>query len=86
MSSDLSRQTWSPLHQATPDEQTKAARYVASVAVDADDCRELLEALGLVRRVREHGMRGYRQGCLCKTCRKANAARNQRQRAKGSAK
>lgn len=83
MSSDLSRKTWTTLDQATPDEQTKARRYVASVAVDAEDCRQLLEVLGLCgRRIREHGMPGYRQGCRCKTCRRANAARNRSQRAR----
>ncbi|WP_069769741.1 hypothetical protein [Streptomyces sp. LUP30] len=32
----------------TRDEQLAAARYTAAQAVDADDCRQLLDALGLL--------------------------------------
>jgi hypothetical protein len=81
---ELARHAWTTLDHATPDEQTKARRYVASIAHNADDCRELLDILGLLARpvIRVHGMPGYRKGCRCKTCRKGNAMRNQRQRAR----
>lgn len=33
----------------TPEELRKAMRYIASEATDAEDCRELLLALGLIK-------------------------------------
>lgn len=83
MSSDLSRRTWGPHDHATADEQIKASRYVASIAHDKTDCSHLLDVLGLLPAlaVVEHGMPGYRAGCRCQTCRRANANRNRRQRA-----
>jgi hypothetical protein len=84
MSLDLNRRTWGVHDTATAEEKEAAARYVASVAEDAADCRQLLDLLGLLPKhltVTEHGMRGYRQGCTCGTCRKANAKRNERQKA-----
>jgi hypothetical protein len=83
VSLDLNRRTWGPQDHATADEQEKATKYVASIAYDADDCRHLLDVLGLLPKhlTAAHGMPGYRQGCHCETCRKANANRTQRQRA-----
>lgn len=83
MGLDLSRQTWGPHDHATVDEKEAASRYVASVAEDADDCRQLLDLLGLLpkRLTVEHGMPGYRAGCTCKRCRKANENRIRGQRA-----
>jgi hypothetical protein len=84
VSLDLDRQTWGVHDTATTDEKTAASRYVASMAVDAADCRLLLDVLGLLPKrltVTEHGMRGYRQGCTCPVCRKANQARSQQRRA-----
>jgi hypothetical protein len=84
MSLDLNRRTWGVHDSAAPEEKEAAARYVASVAEDAADCRQLLDALGLLPKrltVVEHGMPGYRAGCTCKRCRKANQNRNRRQRA-----
>jgi hypothetical protein len=83
MSLDLNRQTWGVHDTATADEKTAATRYVASIAVDAADCRQLLDLLGLLPKhlaVVEHGMPGYRQGCKCGRCRKANANDSQRKR------
>jgi hypothetical protein len=83
MGLDLNRRTWSVKEQATSSEQRVASLYVASVAADAADATHLLAALGLlprhhpaVMRADEHGMRGYRIGCRCKTCRKAKRARD----------
>jgi hypothetical protein len=72
--------------EATEDEQQRAALYVASVAVDKADCTHLLAVLGLLpkRLTVGHGMAGYRAGCRCKRCRKANTERNRRQRAEQS--
>lgn len=84
MSLDLNRQTWGVDTTATASEKRAATHYVASIAVDADDCRHLLDILGLLPKrltVTEHGMPGYRAGCTCKRCRKANQNRNRRQRA-----
>jgi hypothetical protein len=83
MSLDLNRQTWGVHDSATADEKEKATRYVASVADDADDCRQLLDLLGLLPKrltVVEHGMPGYRAGCKCPVCMEANRIRNQEQR------
>lgn len=84
MGMDLTRQTWSPKDEATAAEKDAAALYVASVATGPADCRQLLDVLGLLpkRLTVTHGMSGYRQGCKCKRCRRANANRLQRQRAK----
>lgn len=83
MSLELNSRTWGPHDEATPAEKTAATRYVASVATSAADCRHLLDVLGLLpkQRITEHGMTGYRQGCRCVACKRANTARNQRQRA-----
>lgn len=83
MSADLNRRTWSPKDEATRDEKDKAALYVASIADNRTDCHQLLAALDLlpVRLVTNHGMTGYRAGCKCTKCRKANANRTRRQRA-----
>jgi hypothetical protein len=88
MSLDLNRQTWGVHDSAAPEEKEAAARYVASVAEDAADCRELLDALGLLPKhltVVEHGMPGYRAGCKCPVCMEANRIRNQEQRAVAAA-
>jgi len=68
----------------------KAALAVADRGRDADDCRQLLDMLGLLaeltpapkkRRGRppvDHGhgdYRTYRKGCRCDACRKANSDR-----------
>ncbi|MBC2903195.1 hypothetical protein [Streptomyces cupreus] len=84
MSLDLNRQTWGIHDHATPDEKQRATLYVASQARDAADCRQLLDVLGLLPKhvVAEHGMRGYRQGCRCPLCRKANTERTYRQKTK----
>ncbi|MFJ5967936.1 hypothetical protein [Streptomyces sp. NPDC093060] len=65
----------------------KAALYVASNAVGKADCTELLAMLGLLpashpeaHRPDDHGLPGYRAGCRCKRCRKANANRSVRER------
>jgi hypothetical protein len=82
MSGDLESRTWGRHVTATAEEKTAATRFVASKAVDADDCRLLLDVLGLLpKAVTEHGMAGYRQGCRCRLCKRANAARTRRQRA-----
>lgn len=87
MGLDLNRQTWSPHDTASVDERQAASRYVASVSTDAEDATRLLAMLGLlprhhpaVMRPDEHGMRGYRLGCKCPTCRKAKRARDTVQR------
>jgi hypothetical protein len=82
-SSDLSRRTWGINEQATPEEQRRATRYVASVADSPADCRRLLDALGLLpaRMTATHGLPGYRAGCRCDRCVAANRRRLQRQRA-----
>lgn len=84
MGLDMDQQTWSPYDEATNAQKDAAALYVASVATGPADCRQLLDALGLLpkRLTVVHGLPGYRQGCKCRKCRKANADRNQRQRAK----
>lgn len=84
MSLDLNRRTWGVHDEASPQEQQRAARYVAAVATSADDCRQLLDVLGLLPKLLtvKHGMPGYRAGCRCKRCRKANANRTQKQRAR----
>lgn len=46
--SDLPHFERLPLSANTRDEQLAAARYAAARAVDADDCRDLLDALGLL--------------------------------------
>ncbi|MFJ8785008.1 hypothetical protein [Streptomyces sp. NPDC102476] len=83
MTLDLNSRTWGPQDEATPAEKTAATRYVASIATSPADCRHLLDVLGLLprRRITEHGMTGYRQGCRCALCKRANTARNRRQRA-----
>lgn len=65
----------------------RAARYIAANATDAADCTRLLAMVGLLPAGHpasllpsDHGMRGYRLGCRCKTCRKANGNRLARQR------
>lgn len=71
-----------------------AARYVAAHASSVADCTELLAMLALLPaghpatiRPEDHGLPGYRLGCRCKQCRKANANRSVRERAarKGTA-
>lgn len=69
------------------DEEDQARRVIAAHALDAADCALLLEMVGL-RPGHEsrlanvtHGMTGYRLGCRCKYCRKANATRCRKQRA-----
>lgn len=82
MSGELESRTWGRHVTATDAEKTAATLFVASRAVNADDCRLLLDALGLApKTVTEHGMPGYRQGCRCRLCKRANAARTRRQRA-----
>jgi hypothetical protein len=88
MAEDLTRGTWGPLSLATPEECRKASRYVASQARDKQDATELLAILGLLParhpamiRPDDHGLIGYRLGCRCKPCRKANSNRLDRQRA-----
>lgn len=72
------------------DDETKARRTIAAHAKDAADCALLLGAVGLLpgheSRLSNitHGMPGYRLGCRCKYCRKANAQRNTAQRARHS--
>ena len=91
MPEDL-RGTWGPLTVGTPEECRKASLYVASVARDKADATELLAILGLLparhpARIRpgDHGLIGYRLGCRCTPCRKANTNRLQRQRAAAKA-
>jgi hypothetical protein len=84
MSLDLNRRTWGVHDSATAEQKEKATRLITRVATDEDDRHQLLAALGLLPKhltVTEHGMRGYRQGCPCGTCRKANAKRIERQKA-----
>lgn len=78
MSLDLNRQTWGVHDSAAPEEKEAAALYVASVAEDAADCRQLLDLLGLLpkRMTAAHGLPGYRAGCRCPVCVGANRARN----------
>ena len=94
MTEDLVRGTWAPLTLTTPETRRKASLYVTSKAVDKADATHLLAILGLLPtnhiatiRPQDHGLIGYRAGCRCKPCRKANSNRLQRQRdaAKGSA-
>jgi hypothetical protein len=82
MDRDLGRLTCSTTDEASPDEKRAAALYVASVAHDKDDATHLLAVLGLLpkRLTVEHGLPGYKAGCRCKTCRKANSNRINRQR------
>lgn len=83
MTLDLSRRTWQPADAATRDERRRASLYVASIATSKDDATQLLAVLGLLPArltVTDHGMAGYRAGCRCAVCRKANALRTQRQR------
>lgn len=68
-------------------ERRKAQLYVAAKGTDKTDRTQLLAMLGLLpsshpgaHRPADHGLRGYRLGCRCKECRKANAARCARQR------
>lgn len=79
---------------STRREQQAAARYIASRATDSADCRELLDALGLLAAATQrgpgrprgeypHGHPGrYAQGCRCNDCTAANTerCRNQQQR------
>lgn len=88
MAEDLTRGTWGPLSLATPAECRKAALYVTATARDKADATQLLAVLGLLPathqamiRPQDHGLIGYRLGCRCKACRKANTTRLQRQRA-----
>lgn len=37
-----------PVHPNTPEQRRRAALYVAGMAEDVDDARELLDALGLL--------------------------------------
>lgn len=46
--SDLPHYERLPLSANTRSEQRRAARNTAARAIDADDCRELLDALGLL--------------------------------------
>jgi hypothetical protein len=46
--SDLPHYERLALSANSHDEQQRAARYTASQAADADDCRQLLDALGLL--------------------------------------
>ncbi|MGW5616216.1 hypothetical protein [Streptomyces sp. NPDC003877] len=82
---NLNRRTWGPADEATTDEKHKASLYVASIAHDKADATHLLGALGLLpkRLTVQHGMPGYRAGCRCTTCRKANTTRLNRQNRKG---
>ena len=87
MGTELTGHTWTHLGGATRTERDKAARYVASVALDKDDCTDLLAKLGLLPsghpatlRPQDHGLPGYRKGCRCKRCRKSNAMRLERQK------
>lgn len=88
MGVDLTGRTWSHLEIGSREERETAARYVASVAHDKADCTHLLNLLGLLPaghpatiRPQDHGLPGYRAGCRCKRCRKANNTRLERQRA-----
>lgn len=58
--------------------QHRAALYVASIARDTADARQLLDALGFIGpTVRTHGLDGWRAGCICKRCRRAGARHQQ---------
>lgn len=85
MGLDFSRRTWQPADVATRDERRMASLYVASIATDKNDALQLLAALGLLPphlTVTDHGMSGYRVGCRCPVCRKANRSRNSAQRSR----
>jgi hypothetical protein len=85
MPGDLERRTWQPKDIATRDECHRASLYVASIAAGKDDALQLLGALGLLPArltVTDHGMSGYRVGCRCPVCRKANRTRNAAQRSR----
>lgn len=82
MSRSLNGQTWTVHDQASADEQRKAALYTVLQGRTVAERRQLLDILGLLpkRLITEHGMRGYRQGCRCPDCRKANTERTYRQK------
>jgi hypothetical protein len=88
MAAELSGHTWTHLGSATREECEKARKYVASKATGVEDCTDLLAKLGLLPaghpatlRPQDHGLPGYRKGCRCKRCRKANSMRLERQKA-----
>lgn len=75
--SDLPHFERLPLSANTRDEQERATRYVAGSALDADDCRQLLDMVGLLATApRVHGIDGFRQGCICKRCRAAGSRKH----------
>jgi hypothetical protein len=83
MPGDLERRTWQPADVATRDECAAARKVIAAHATDSDDEQRLLQALGLApNEITEHGMPGYRAGCRCPVCRKANRSRCAAQRAR----
>lgn len=82
-----------PVPPTTPEQQHAAALYAASRSHDAADCRQLLDALGLLgierikpqrgrpRKTYDHGQAGmYARGCRCQECKDANARRCRQQR------
>jgi hypothetical protein len=87
MPGDFTGRTWGHLDTATRSEQEKAARFIASKADGVGEATELLAMLGLlppghpatIRSV-DHGMPGYKQGCRCTQCTRANRQRLARQR------
>ncbi|MFJ8995554.1 hypothetical protein ACIRQH_34760 [Streptomyces sp. NPDC102279] len=89
MGGDLNRRTWSPQDVGTPKERRTASRYVVRVATSKAEAIALLATLGLLPAGHpalfahvQHGLPGYRAGCRCERCRKANQNRVQKQRKK----
>ena len=68
---------------SSEDDLHRAALQAVLAGRSVPEREDLLKAIGFLATPRPvvHGMPGYRKGCRCKSCRKANAARCRRQRA-----
>ena len=72
-SADLPRFEHLTLGGNTPDERHRVALHAVLAADTVPERKHLLDVLGLLATLpRTHGLDGWREGCVCKRCRRAD--------------